>query len=155
MGSLLAEIPKNLFASMWLLKSICIPSSVEVLRQYCFSLCIRLVSVHFESVSRIRQIESFAFSGCQALRRIFFPISIRIIEPFAFRSWSSLEEVGFEGDVSTVQVHISAFDKCRLLGQTDYCDRMQLVSEPSSGVLLNDSAYFVGEDQAFIDSLLL
>jgi hypothetical protein len=49
------------------LKSILIPSSVEVLSSECFVRCWRLTSVSFDANSKLRVIGDRAFYGCLSL----------------------------------------------------------------------------------------
>jgi hypothetical protein len=55
-GSKLSRIEKSVFSETGLVEII-LPSSVEVLGEECFSLCVSLSSVIFESVSKLSRIE--------------------------------------------------------------------------------------------------
>jgi hypothetical protein len=80
------------------MKSISLPSSLEVLCRECF--CGSSVSsLTFESDSKLTRIESEAFSGCKALKSICLPQSIQRLD----RDWyleSSLARVIFESSAS-------------------------------------------------------
>jgi hypothetical protein len=81
------------------LKSICIPSSVEILCSECFGGCSSLSSLTFESDSKLAQIQSKAFSGCAALTSICIPQGIQQLE-FHWSVGSSLAIVVFESSGS-------------------------------------------------------
>jgi hypothetical protein len=57
-GCKLSRIEKYAFSSCSLLASICIPSSVEVLCEFCFNGCTALSSVNFESGSKFSSVPS-------------------------------------------------------------------------------------------------
>jgi hypothetical protein len=60
------------------LRSICIPSSVEILCAYCFGLCTSLSRLTFERNSRLVEIQRGAFEGCSSLKSIGIPDSVEI-----------------------------------------------------------------------------
>jgi hypothetical protein len=65
------------------LTEIVIPSSVEVLGPGCFHQCRSLISVTFESISRLVRIEASAFSE-SGLNDIIIPSSVEVIDPGCF-----------------------------------------------------------------------
>jgi hypothetical protein len=95
-GSQLAELPRHTFRNCTSLKSICIPSSVLRIARHCFSkwrdpdsstrcpFDLPLQAVIFESGSKLRVIESFAFYGCSRLKSIRLPASLEIADGSSF-----------------------------------------------------------------------
>jgi hypothetical protein len=82
-GSKLSRIEVAAFAHCSSLSSICIPSSVEILREWCFAGCQALCNVTFEADSRLSHIEPFAFSNCSSLSSIGIPAGREsVLHPF-------------------------------------------------------------------------
>jgi hypothetical protein len=79
-----------------ILRTICLPASVEILGQECFLDCGRLSRVSFECGSRLRAIEEGAFDHCDSLEAICLPRSLEMIDGAAF-SHTHLREIEFEG----------------------------------------------------------
>jgi hypothetical protein len=69
------------------LRTIVIPSSVAHLYKSCFSHCLSLASISFETRSNLEQIESGAFASCPHLQRINFLPSTHHIDPFVGMKW--------------------------------------------------------------------
>jgi hypothetical protein len=82
-----------------MMKSICIPASVQVLCTGRFANCFSLSSLTFESDSKLSRIGGWAFSFCGELRSIRIPGSIRLLEK-DWRAASSLGRVIFESGAS-------------------------------------------------------
>jgi hypothetical protein len=61
------------------LESICIPSSVEVLREGCFLSCRRLRTVTFGAESKLRVIEAYAFRNIGSREWVSVPASVEFI----------------------------------------------------------------------------
>jgi hypothetical protein len=59
------------------LQSIRIPSSVEIISDYCFSECRNLAILEFDSGSRLSDLGDFAFANCSSLRWLCLPASLR------------------------------------------------------------------------------
>jgi hypothetical protein len=83
------------------LKSICVPSSVEIFATHgfgrfacepCFP---RLQSITFEPHSTLREIKWMAFSGCPSLESICLPASVAVLDGGAF-AWSALRRIEIE-----------------------------------------------------------
>jgi hypothetical protein len=68
------------------LRSICIPSSVEIIRNNCFSWCCALSSLTFAASSKIVSIERRAFLRCSSLRSLHLPASLESIDGTALFS---------------------------------------------------------------------
>jgi hypothetical protein len=60
-------------------RGICIPSSVEIICEFCFSCCQTLSTVSFERESTLSRIEQYAFQCCLSLSSICIPSSVEII----------------------------------------------------------------------------
>jgi hypothetical protein len=61
------------------LRAICIPSSLEFLRESCFASCRNLRTVTFDPESKLRLIESEAFECCPSLKLVSVPASAEVI----------------------------------------------------------------------------
>jgi hypothetical protein len=70
-------IGRYAFANCSSLSSICIPSSVEKLSDYCFEECQSLSTIEFEIDSHLSRVEQSVFSGCSSLSSIWIPSSLR------------------------------------------------------------------------------
>jgi hypothetical protein len=93
-GCQLKELGKSAF--FWCgIKSIRIPSSIEVIGEYCFSSCESLCEVTFESGCQLKELGKSAFyeSGIKSIR---IPSSIEVIGEACFSHCKSLCEVTFE-----------------------------------------------------------
>jgi hypothetical protein len=74
-GSALREIGENTFGESGL-KSIVIPTSVEVIGNRAFQKCEWLASVTFEAESNMRAVGDSAFEGCPCISGLEFPVSL-------------------------------------------------------------------------------
>jgi hypothetical protein len=95
----LSRIEAHVFSLCYALAAILIPASVESLGDECFSLCIVLSSLTFESGSKLFRIGARAFVNCSRLESIVIPRSIQEL----VKDWglgSSLREVTFESAAS-------------------------------------------------------
>jgi hypothetical protein len=77
------------------LVNIVIPSSVEVLGEWCFSNCESLSSVIFESGSILSRIEEYAFYRTGLIEMI-VPSSVEVLGESCFSYCESLSSVTFE-----------------------------------------------------------
>jgi hypothetical protein len=75
----LRSIGRYAFAFCKSLKSICIPSSVEVLSENCFYWCSRLRTVTFGAESRRRLIKGDAFRLCPSLESVSIRASVEVV----------------------------------------------------------------------------
>jgi hypothetical protein len=121
------------------LSSICIPSSVEVLRQSSFSGCIALSVLTFESGSQLSLIEKCAFEGCSSLSSICIPSSVEIIGEDCFSGCKALRTVRFEADSKLARIEDYAFE---------YCSSLSSIYIPPGLVHLGCLAFF---DTPFCD----
>jgi hypothetical protein len=100
-GSQIRRIETGTFSQCFSLKSICIPASVEFLERSCLcadmvrrlglnaSMCMalefsQLESLTFEPGSKLREIESGAFCGCELLQEICIPTSVQKLSAASF-----------------------------------------------------------------------
>jgi hypothetical protein len=75
LNSHLRQIQAGVFCCCPSLKSICIPASVEIICESCFSRCDLLSSITFERQSVLAQIGREAFANCPLLQSISLPDS--------------------------------------------------------------------------------
>jgi hypothetical protein len=90
-GSRLTALGEETFKDCGLLKSICLPASLESLPSFLFVHCLiyqftppALERVSFESGSKLREIDAFTFVGCQFLKSICLPASVEKISGESF-----------------------------------------------------------------------
>jgi hypothetical protein len=98
----LHRIEESAFAESGL-TTIEVPSSVEVLCKYCFSNCTSLISVTFESNSKLQRIENSAFAE-SCLTELFLQNSIHFLSGSAI-AVSSLNTISFWPGQCDFQVH--------------------------------------------------
>jgi hypothetical protein len=94
-GSALREIQQMAFADCSLIESICIPSSVETIGEFCFQNSRFLSMVSFEPGSALREIHETAFFNCRRLQSIDLPPSVNVDPELLLRSahGSTLKEL--------------------------------------------------------------
>jgi hypothetical protein len=80
------------------LKSIRIPSKVEIIGTWCFYECKSLIEVIFEHDCNLKRIDVRAFF-CSGLKSIRIPSKVEFIGQWCFSKCESLSEVIFEGNV--------------------------------------------------------
>jgi hypothetical protein len=80
------------------LRSIEIPSSVEVIGEMCFRDCDSLIDVKFEAGSLLGEIRQYAFQYC-GFNVIKIPKNVKVIMSHSFENCKSLRKVIFEGEV--------------------------------------------------------
>jgi hypothetical protein len=90
------------------LKNICIPDSIELVRNSCFELCASLKSVTFGAGSKLRLFGNYSFS-VSALESIRIPASVRVIGDHCFVLCTSLESGIFESDSHLTHIGEGAF----------------------------------------------
>jgi predicted DsbA family dithiol-disulfide isomerase len=90
------------------LTSIHIPSSVEVICEYCFSNCKSFASVIFDSDTKVSRFEGDVFSG-SGLTSIHIPSSVEVICEFCFSDCKSLASVTFDSDTKVLRFDWHAF----------------------------------------------
>jgi hypothetical protein len=95
-GSKLSSIEEYTFQFCSSLASICIPSLVEHVGQFCFTECRSLSSVTFESDSKLLSIGDYAFWDCASLSSICLPASLERVRSLSFRGCAALRTVAFE-----------------------------------------------------------
>jgi hypothetical protein len=93
------------------LKSIIIPSSVEVLCESCFFECKSLSSVTFESGSRLQCIEESTFRE-SGLTSITIPSSVEMLCKLCFAQCHSIESITFENDLKLSRIELTTLHKC-------------------------------------------
>jgi hypothetical protein len=123
----------NCMINFWMdtIKSISIPTSVEILRSHCFS------NAQFERVtipadSRLREIEESAFSGCTSLISIFIPSSVQCLGNNCFEECISLEIVTF-----------GAFSRLKIIGENAFagCESLKSICIPAACEIIGFEAF--------------
>jgi hypothetical protein len=94
------------------LKSICIPSSVEILCKGCFYECKNLSSVIFEIGSKLSVIDKRAFMYCTSLTSICLPATVKTLGQSCFADCWSLSSFKFESGSQLVSIGDFSFVSC-------------------------------------------
>jgi hypothetical protein len=95
-GSVISLLGDGAFGCCYLLESICIPASVEVISHSCFADCANLLLLTFEAASTLSILGGFAFSGCKSLQSICLPASLTTISEDCFQYCANLSQMTFE-----------------------------------------------------------
>jgi hypothetical protein len=90
------------------LSSICIPSSVDIVCERCFSRCTNLANVTFETGAKLSCIEG-AFQNCSFLPSICIPSSVESINENCFCGCYKLSTITFEAGSKLTRI---AFKNC-------------------------------------------
>ena len=93
------------------LKSITIPSSIEIIGNYAFFYCAALTEVNFADGSVCDSIGQSAFSGCSSLTSITIPKGVTSIGNYAFQGCSNLTSITIPSSVTSIGV--ATFQDCR------------------------------------------
>jgi hypothetical protein len=96
-------------------ENVTIGREVEGLGEYCFGRCKSLVTVAFESNSRLTIFGESAFSHCSALKMIWIPAQVETISEYCFDQCYSLAEVRFEPGSKLTRIDLGAFMDCPAL----------------------------------------
>ncbi|MCR4660508.1 MAG: leucine-rich repeat protein, partial [Clostridia bacterium] len=86
-----------------------IPSNVTYIVSDAFKDAGTIVTLSFESSSRIKTIDSYAFMNCVGLTSITFPVSLKTIDSYAFYGCSYLYSVTFNDNQANINVDKDAF----------------------------------------------
>jgi hypothetical protein len=100
----------SIFAAV---RAVCLPSTVERLRPYCFASNPFLSAVTFEAGSRISSIEECAFTKCSSLSSFFVPSSVEDLT--GVYECRSLSAVIFEPGSRLSRIPPCAFSQCSSL----------------------------------------
>jgi hypothetical protein len=125
-GSRVKQIDGFAFSFNSILKSICIPASVEILGQRCFK-CSSLSQIIFESGSRLAQIGESAFLNCSSLVSICIPAQVEEIPIGCFSRCDSLTDLAFESDSKVVRIRESALEHCSSLRRLAIPSRLEIL----------------------------
>jgi hypothetical protein len=100
------------------LESICIPASVERFCRRCFCRCVSIITLTFETNSRLTQMDDEAFSGCSSLKSICIPASVQMISSSAFvnASFSKVEIEEGNRHFSIVSDYLMDIGRVAVLG---------------------------------------
>jgi hypothetical protein len=97
------------------LRSICIPSSVEIISEQCFSKCKSLSLFTFEPNSKLTRFEKLTLSGCGSLQFVYVPASVEVIGEKCFDDCKSLFSLIFESDSKLTIIEAGALSGCSSL----------------------------------------
>jgi hypothetical protein len=109
------ELGPALFACDSVLKSICIPSSVEILCEDCFRSCNHLSSVIFEMGRKLSAIKHGAFAKCLSLTSICIPAAVKTLGTSCFEYCIKLLSVTFESRSQNISIGDRSFRGCESL----------------------------------------
>jgi hypothetical protein len=88
---------------------------IEILNPGCFCGCESLRSLIFQSGSRLRRIEAYAFHDCSSLESICLPASVDLLGDDSFYGCNSLRSFTFEPDSQLRQIGARPFYGCTSL----------------------------------------
>lgn len=106
-------IARRCFSEREYLTSVTIPASVIEISKYAFYECKRLRKLLFSRDSRLKVINSRAFTCCRSLKVVKFPKSLQEIRLKAFRNCYKLKEVIFPNDSQLTYID-SAFESTKI-----------------------------------------
>jgi hypothetical protein len=129
-GSLLQRI-EVCASSFRALRTIAIPSSVEIIGYECFAGYSNLCEVIFEPGSKLREIQGWAFFAGTAIRTIAIPSSVEIIGDWCFHRCANLREVTFESGSRLREIGGLAFSYTSL----------ESIAIPSSVEIIGDQCF--------------
>jgi hypothetical protein len=92
---------------------ITIPRDIEILGSSCFHECESLLSISFESNSRLIRIDSYPFSK-SSVQSIVIPRSVEILGSSCFRDCKSLSSISFESNSRLKRIKSQACCGCQL-----------------------------------------
>jgi hypothetical protein len=95
-GAMISTFGTSAFSDCSSLQSICIPSGIQTIPDWCFSSCTSLSNLRFESGCTISVLGDCAFSNCLSLRSISIPSSITSISATCFKSCPHLVSIVLE-----------------------------------------------------------
>jgi hypothetical protein len=110
-GCKLSKIGKRAF-SWSSLRSVCIPSSVEVIYEFSFEGCDHLLDFSFEAGGQITNPSESAFQDCFVLRSICIASSIEVISRSSFSGCAARSVVTFEQGCKISLSRESALEGC-------------------------------------------
>jgi hypothetical protein len=113
--TIVSHIGPTAFSGCIPIRSICVPSSVQVLNSSCFWGCSSLSTVTFADGSQLSCIGDSVFSHCSTLSFICIPSSVQELFPSCFYECRSLSTVVFESDSKLSLICKGAFQNCASL----------------------------------------
>lgn len=121
-------IKSNLLFKSTIVEEISIPSSVREIEDYAFFGCDHLRKINFADQSELVRIGKYSFSECSTLERICFPRSLLTIDTAAFKSCKALSSVAFQEGSLTERIGASAFEDCVSLTSFTIPPRVRTIS---------------------------
>jgi hypothetical protein len=92
-GTNISILGKSAFQGCSSLQSICIPSSIQIIGDFCFSECEAMSDLTFESGCQVSILGDSACSACSRLQAVCIPSSIETICSSCFEGCSHLSIV--------------------------------------------------------------
>eukprot|EP00985_Skeletonema_marinoi_P008115 scaffold3618_cov121-Skeletonema_marinoi.AAC.3 len=110
----------------WNVTHVRIDKSVEVIVDFAFEYCARLVQV--DTHDRIRKVGMSAFYGCRSLRSIDLRSAVEICS-MAFDGCENLADVKFERLKlpSIITIKYAAFQSCKALSSIEFSERLDTI----------------------------
>lgn len=96
------RIKSNQFAKRKDLEEIVIPKSVEIIGAAAFYMCINLKKVTFETGSKLKSIEGYAFQNCFSLEHMELPYGLEQIIAHSFWACPNLKEIHVPDSVKII-----------------------------------------------------
>jgi hypothetical protein len=128
-GSVVSWIETKVFFTCVSLGSICIPASVEIIGDACFSDCTSLSDVSFEVESKLRRLGAEMFQHCVRLPSICIPSSIEELGKSCFADCRSISTVLFPSHSRLKEIEARAFSRCSKLASFYLPDTVQTIGE--------------------------
>lgn len=133
--------------SCYLIQSVVIPPSVEVIEDHAFYQCINLINVRFKGKSRLKKICTNAFSYT-LIKKFCFPPSVEEIGNEAFVSCYELSAISFPKDSKLKKIGESSFKDLKIQSvdfpgsveqiesnSFNECDKLSAISFPEDSKL--------------------
>jgi hypothetical protein len=109
--------------------SLLIPSSVERFSESCFYKCEALLSVAFETGSKLSRIDSCAFGNCSSFSSLCIPSSVEVLGDSCFTFCRALSSVTFESGSKLSCIEPFAFCYCSSLSSICIPSTVELFCE--------------------------
>ena len=101
-GKAVTSIGKSAFSGSEILESVKIPESIETVGALAFSNCKKLKNVTFEGTSKLKELDTGVFSGCEALTGINLPAGIAKIGFRAFSGCSAITSLALPEAITEI-----------------------------------------------------
>ena len=112
-GKAVTAIGKSAFFGSEILESVTIPDSIETVGALAFSNCKKLKKITFDGNSKLKELDTGVFSGCEALTGINLPAGITKIGFRAFSGCSAIPTLALPEAIT--EIYYFAFADCAAL----------------------------------------